>query len=271
MTQTTIGLFLFDGAEELDFVGPFEVFTMVNEIAPYLKADLRHNVLLISRDGDDITGAKGMRIGIDCAMTEAPALDVFCIPGGAGTRHLITDQPVLDWIAHATQTCTWITSVCTGSLVLSAAGPARGKRVTTHWAVMDELRRLNPEGEIIEGQRYVQDGRVITAAGVSAGIDMALWLTGQIHSPDVARVVQNAVEDDPAPPYGPDDGVGSDPLSRHPRPPQGIGSGGRGHPPPRAERKSSKDSRMLPVSFQHLPKNPGRLALFSAPGGLSFF
>jgi len=201
MKKNVIGLFLFDGAEELDFVGPFEVFTMVNEVARYLKKDEPNEVVLISETGADVRGNKGMRIGVDCAIAEALPLDVFCIPGGNGTRALVENQPVLDWVAQATADCEWVTSVCTGSFVLAAAGAAKGKRVTTHWAAVGELKGLDLGCEVVPGSRYVQDGNLVTAAGVSAGIDMALWLTGQMYGPRTARQAQKAMEYDPQPPY----------------------------------------------------------------------
>ena len=201
MTNCTIGLLLFDGAEELDFVGPFEVFTMTSEVADHRKLESRNEVVLISETGADITGAKGMRIGIDRAMAEAPALDVICIPGGRGTRPLIKNRSVLDWVAATAKRCTWVTSVCTGAFVLAAAGLTEGRAVTTHWAAMEEFGQLGLVGELRQGVRYVRDGNLVTAAGVSAGIDMALWLTGQIHGVQMARDTQRAMEYLPAPPY----------------------------------------------------------------------
>ncbi len=123
------------------------------------------------------------------------------IPGGIGTRKLIEDRALLHWVADTAEACTWVTSVCTGALVLAAAGVVHGRRVTTHWAFVEELRKRNEAGEVLENVRFVRDGNVVTSAGVSAGIDMALWLLGQIANPAHARAVQRAVEYDPAPPY----------------------------------------------------------------------
>ena len=201
MSTRGIGLFLFDQAEELDFVGPFEVFTMVNAVAREGGAPEPHEVVLISESGADIVGAKGMRIGVDCAMAAAPALDVICLPGGSGTRTLIENRSVLDWIATQAQGCSWVTSVCTGAFVLSAAGLTAGRRMTTHWAAFEEFAALGLEGDLVAGPRYVRDGNLVTAAGVSAGIDMALWLTGQLTDVETARATQKAMEYNPAPPY----------------------------------------------------------------------
>jgi transcriptional regulator GlxA family with amidase domain len=123
------------------------------------------------------------------------------VPGGQGTRREVDNPVLLAWIAKAAAECRWITSVCTGALLLAGAGLTRGKKVTTHWGFVEALRARGDTGEVLERMRYVRDGDLVTAAGVSAGIDMALWLTGQLHSPALARAVQRAMEYDPAPPY----------------------------------------------------------------------
>jgi transcriptional regulator GlxA family with amidase domain len=193
-TTMTIGVLLFDGAEELDFVGPWEVFTMAAQI------DDGFEVVTVAERAETVTAAKGMRILPDHGFADAPALDLVLVPGGRGTRVEVNNLALLDWIATVASNCQWVTSVCTGSLLLTAAGPAKGKRVTTHWGFIETLRARG-EAEVVENIRYVRDGNVVTAAGVSAGIDMALWLVGQIREPAFARQVQRAMEYDPAPPY----------------------------------------------------------------------
>lgn len=192
----TIGILVFDDAEELDFVGPWEVFTMARAV----DADA-HKVLLVAATDRPIRCAKGLRVLPDVTTADCPRLDVLVVPGGQGTRREVENAALLDWIAKTAERCDWITSVCTGAMLLTAAGPARGKRVTTHWGFVKALRERGEAAEVLENIRYVRDGNVVTAAGVSAGIDMALWLTGQIHSPDFARKVQRGMEYDPAPPY----------------------------------------------------------------------
>ena len=201
MTVNTIGILLFDGAEELDFVGPFEVFTMLSATAKKRNESVENNVVLISQDGEDITAAKGMRIGVEYSIQNAPKLDVLCIPGGSGTRTQIHNKELVDWVAKTATTCTWVTSVCTGSFILAAAGLTDGKNITTHWAATEEFFELGLKGNMHKNVRYVNDGNLVTSAGVSAGIDMALWLTGQMYSIDLARATQRAMEYDPAPPY----------------------------------------------------------------------
>jgi transcriptional regulator GlxA family with amidase domain len=190
-----IGILLFAGAEELDFVGPFEVFTMARSMDPAFE------IQLVAESLDPVRCAKGMRVLPDATLAACGKLDLILVPGGQGTRRGAENKPLLDWIAAAAKTATWVTSVCTGSLLLTAAGPARGKRVTTHWAFVKTLRERGEAAEVLDNYRYVRDGNVVTSAGVSAGIDMALWLVGQIKDAPFARAVQRAMEYDPAPPY----------------------------------------------------------------------
>lgn len=197
----SIGILVFDGAEELDFVGPWEVFTMANEVSKHLGREPVHDVKLIAEHDGAVVCAKAMRVLPDLTTAHCPKLDVLLIPGGIGTRREATNRELLDWIAAVARTAKWVTSVCTGSLLLTAAGPGKGKRVTTHWSFVETLRARGEAGEVLDKYRYVRDGNMVTAAGVSAGIDMALWLTGQMHSPDLARAVQRGMEYDPSPPY----------------------------------------------------------------------
>jgi transcriptional regulator GlxA family with amidase domain len=192
-----IGILIFEGAEELDFVGPWEVFTM----ARALKAD-SYEVMLVAERDAPVRCAKGMRVLPDVTTATCTTLDVLLIPGGQGTRREVENKLLLRWIEATAATAKWATSVCTGALLLTAAGPAKGKRVTTHWAYVEALRERREAAEVLEGFRYVRDGNVITAAGVSAGIDMALWLTGELFDVPFARRVQRQMEYDPLPPYG---------------------------------------------------------------------
>jgi transcriptional regulator GlxA family with amidase domain len=196
-----IGILIFDDAEELDFVGPWEVFTMANEVATRGGRDRPHEVMLLADRDAPVRCAKGMRVLPDISVANASKLDVLLIPGGQGTRREVKNEALLAWIATTAAQCQWITSVCTGALLLAAAGLTKDKRITTHWAFIETLRARGEAAEVLERVRYVRDANVVTAAGVSAGIDMALWLVGQLHSPQFARAVQRAMEYDPAPPY----------------------------------------------------------------------
>jgi transcriptional regulator GlxA family with amidase domain len=193
--STTIGILLFEGAEELDFVGPWEVFCM----AAMGRDDV--HVVTIAERAKPLRCAKGLRVIPDVDFDDAPALDVVVIPGGEGTRKEVQNQRLLEWLRKVGESCTWITSVCTGAALLHAAGLASGKRLTTHWGYLGALRAAAPECEVLERVRYVRDGKLVSAAGVSAGIDMSLWLVGQIWGVEHARRTQHFMEYNPAPPY----------------------------------------------------------------------
>lgn len=199
--MASIGILIFDGAEELDFVGPYEVFTMTNEVFRRAGEAPPHEVALIADRAATVRCAKGMHVMPHTTSSETSRLDVLLIPGGQGTRREANNDTLLRWIAGIAADAQWITSVCTGALLLAAAGVARGRRVTTHWAFVEQLRARGDTGEVLEGVRYVRDGNLLTAAGVSAGIDMALWLVGELHGAALARKVQRAMQYDPAPPY----------------------------------------------------------------------
>jgi transcriptional regulator GlxA family with amidase domain len=184
-----IALLLFDRLTALDAVGPYEVLSRLPG------ADLR---LVAKEVGVKRTDTGALGLEADLALSELTDPDVVVVPGGAGSRPLMSDAEVLDWVRSAHETSTWTTSVCTGSLVLGAAGLLAGKRATTHWAYLDRLRELGADPV---SERVVEDGKVITAAGVSAGIDMALGLAARIAGEQVAHAIQLGIEYDPQPPF----------------------------------------------------------------------
>jgi transcriptional regulator GlxA family with amidase domain len=193
----TIGIFLFDDVEELDAVGPWEVLAAWNQFWP----DDGWRVVTFSVDGEPVTGAKGLRIVPHQSAADVGDLAVVLHPGGQGTRPLLKDPDHLDrvraWAAAAEIT----TSVCTGSLVYAAAGLLAGRPATTHWASLDTLAELDGTIEVRPDDRYVDDGDVVTSAGVSAGIDMALALVARLVSPDRSRDVRKYIQYDPEPPF----------------------------------------------------------------------
>jgi transcriptional regulator GlxA family with amidase domain len=193
--MTTIGIVAFDDAEELDFVGPWEVFGMARKLR-----DQGDRLLLLAEREAPIRCAKLLRVLPDLTFAQAPALDVLLVPGGVGTRREVKNAAMIDFLRRVGAQARWVTSVCTGSLLLHEAGFARGKRVTTHWTFIEQLRDRG-EVTVLENERYVVDGNLVTAAGVSAGIDMALWLTGQIWGEEFARKVQKQIEYFPRPPF----------------------------------------------------------------------
>ena len=191
-----IGILAFPNLEELDAIGPWEVLTWASKQE---QADMK--VMTIGSAGREITCAKGLNIVADYTIDDHPPLDIILVPGGMGTRPIFKDGgPEIDWIKKVAPNCTWITSVCTGALLLHRAGYLDGKRATTHWRSIDMLRDAG-NTEVLADVRFVRDGNVVTSAGVSAGIDMAHWLVGEIYGSDFARFVQKGIEYFPAPPY----------------------------------------------------------------------
>lgn len=190
-----VGLFVFDDAEELDVVGPYEVLTAWAAVS-----DLRPQVLTFSRDGSGVRLAKGLRLVPDCAADEVGPLHVLLYPGGQGTRRLLGDHDHLGWVRTMRATTALMASVCTGALVYAAAGLLAGRPATTHHSAFDELARIDPSVLADTEARFVDDGDVVTSAGVSAGIDMALHLVARLESVEVARAVRREIQYDPAPP-----------------------------------------------------------------------
>jgi transcriptional regulator GlxA family with amidase domain len=191
----TIGFLIFDDVEELDFVGPWEVFGGLFKFSPELG-----RAVLIAEKAGPVQCNKGLRVIAEHRFEDAPPLDVILVPGGQGTRREVNNPRLIEWLRKTGAQCEWVTSVCTGTLLLHEAGFARGKRVTTHWNFVTTLQARG-DVTVLDGPRYVRDGNLVTAAGVSAGIDMALWLVGQLWTPEIARRVQRYIQYEPAPPY----------------------------------------------------------------------
>jgi transcriptional regulator GlxA family with amidase domain len=200
--MTTYGLLIFDGAEELDFVGPWEVFT-----TSAMVRDQADTAVLIAEHSGPVRCSKGMRVLPDHTLADHPPLDVLLVPGGLGTRREVSNPVITDWIRARSDTATWTASVCTGALLLHEAGPARGRRVATHYAFEDALQARG-DVTVVRDARYVVDDRIVSSQGVSAGIDMALWLIGQLHGREHARSVRRYIQYDPAPPYLADEPLG---------------------------------------------------------------
>ena len=196
--MATIGIVVFGEAEELDFVGPWEVFTASALLHAEDGAE-PDRVLLVAESTDPVRCAKGLRVLPDVSFADVGALDLVLLPGGMGTRRETANPVLLGWLKQTAAAATWTTSVCTGSFLLHAAGVADGRRLATHWLAEDGLAELGVD--VVRDARCVRDGPVVTSQGVSAGIDMALWLVGQLHSPEHARRTQRYIQYEPAPPY----------------------------------------------------------------------
>ena len=180
---------IFDGITALDAVGPYEVLSRLPG------AELKFAAL---KQGPKRTENDVLALFADHALAELPHPEVVVVPGGFGTRALMHDEAMLDWVRGAHERSEWTTSVCTGALILGAAGILRGLKATTHWLSLDMLRDLGAEPTL---ERVVEEGKVITAAGVSSGIDMALRLAASIAGDEVAQGIQLAIEYDPQPPF----------------------------------------------------------------------
>ena len=191
-----IGILVFDGVEELDAVGPWEVLSHWTQQYP----DDGWDAFCLSIDGAPVVGAKTLVLGAHHSVEDAPALDVLIHPGGPGTRPMLLDQGHLDWVRAARRRVPLMASVCTGSLVYAAAGLLTGRRATTHWASLNLLSELDPTVVTDVDARFVDDGDLVTSAGVSAGIDMALHLVARFTDVERAREVRRYLQYDPAPP-----------------------------------------------------------------------
>lgn len=194
--MTRIAIALFEGAEELDWAGPWEVLAAWSQQWP----DDGVEVFTVARDSAPVTCAKGLRVLPDHSWETAPQFDVLVYPGGMGTRRELKDDAVLGWVRDLRERDTLMTSVCTGALVYAAAGLLEGRPATTYWGQLDYLGELDPTIELRREDRFVDSGEVVTAAGVSAGIDMALHLVARLHSEDRAREVRRYIQYDPEPP-----------------------------------------------------------------------
>jgi len=191
-----IGVYLFDGAEELDWAGPWEVLAAWAHGWP----DDGVEVFTVARTGATVTCAKGLRVIPDHAWESAPPADVLVVPGGNGVWEVIDTPDALQWIRGHAERGALVTSVCTGSLVLASAGLLTGRPATTWWGRLDRLAELDPTIELRPDDRFVDSGEIVTAAGVSAGIDMALHLVARLGSVERAREVRRYIQYDPAPP-----------------------------------------------------------------------
>jgi transcriptional regulator GlxA family with amidase domain len=185
-----IAIVLYPGFTALDFIGPYESLRWLPD------AEVR----FVWHEPGPVTADSGVLVvGATHSFDETPSPDVILIPGGFSTMEHARDQALLDWVRRAHRTATWTASVCSGSIILAAAGVLDGKRATSHWAALPTLRTFGVEP--VGDERIVHQGDVVTAAGVSAGIDLGLWLAGQIGGEERAKVIQLSMEYDPQPPF----------------------------------------------------------------------
>jgi transcriptional regulator GlxA family with amidase domain len=182
-----VGVVVFPQVEELDFVGPWEMFTMWQQVAQGPQ-----NCLIVAESLEPVRCAKGLSVNPHVSFDTCPALDVLLVPGGQGTRTEVSNPRMIDFVTRQAASCRAVLSVCTGSFVLHAAGLLKGRRTTTHWASLDRLRA---KGDVIVvEERFTRDGPVWCSAGVSAGIDLALRVIESIAGTEAASTVQLAAE-----------------------------------------------------------------------------
>jgi transcriptional regulator GlxA family with amidase domain len=195
MNRKRVGILIFPQVEVLDFCGPFEVFSVTrlneerrrDEASPF-------EVLLIAETAEPVTATGGLRVIPDVTIDGCPPLDVLVVPGGWGTRHEIENERLIKWIAVLGRKVETLTSVCTGAMLLGQAGLLDGRQATTHWRSLTWMRESFPAVTVEEKLHVVEDGHVLTSAGISAGIDMALRVVARYHGEAIARATARHME-----------------------------------------------------------------------------
>jgi transcriptional regulator GlxA family with amidase domain len=196
MQAWTVGILLFDGVEVLDFAGPFEVFSVTT--LNYGQPDQYQpfQVSTISETGEMVTATNGLKIVPDFSIANAPHFDLIVIPGGMGTRREVDNASLLNWIKERNEQVQWMTSVCTGAFLLAQIGLLDRKRATTHWLSIERMRAQYPEITVLEGVKFVDEDKVVTSAGISAGIHMAFHMVQRLLGKQAALHTAKAMEFD---------------------------------------------------------------------------
>lgn len=195
MDRNRVGILIFPDVEVLDFCGPYEVFsvTRLNE-EKRQEEPSPFEVLLIAENEDPVVATGGLRVLPDVTLENCPTLDILVVPGGWGTRKEINNENLLNWIAERGGHVETLTSVCTGSMLLGRAGLLDGRQATTHWRSLDWMRESFPAVTVEDQYHVVEDGNIITSAGISAGIDMALHVVTRYYGDSVARATARNME-----------------------------------------------------------------------------
>ncbi len=177
-----VGLFLFDDIELLDFAGPYEVFSVTSELSDYTL----FRVFSVSEDGEEIRTVNGLKVKPDFAFDNHPPIDILVIPGGVGTKKEMDKSAIVEWIRWNSDRAKMTVSVCSGARILARMGLLDGMEVTTHHEVFDDIRRIAPRATLNQKARFVDNGRILTAGGISAGIDVAFHIVRKLHGDEVA-------------------------------------------------------------------------------------
>lgn len=195
MERKCVGILIFPDVEVLDFCGPYEVFSATRLDEPRRREQLSpFEVCLIAQTEDPVVASGGLRILPDYTLENCPPLDILLVPGGWGTRRELHNQPLIDWIAARGAQVETLTSVCTGAMLLGRAGLLDGRRATTHWRSLDWMRDTFPTVTVEDQSHVVEDGHVLTSAGISAGIDLALRVVARYHGEAVASATARHME-----------------------------------------------------------------------------
>lgn len=180
--MNNVGLFLFDDIELLDFAGPYEVFSVTSELSDYTL----FRVFSVSEDGEEIRTVNGLKVKPDFAFDNHPPIDILVIPGGVGTKKEMDKSAIVEWIRWNSDRAKMTVSVCSGARILARMGLLDGMEITTHHEVFDDIRRIAPRATLNQKARFVDNGRILTAGGISAGIDVALHIVRKLHGDQVA-------------------------------------------------------------------------------------
>jgi len=195
MNRKQVGILLFKDIEVLDFCGPFEVFSVTRRNEEKRREEPSpFNVLLVAETREPVVTTGGMKVLPDCDLDSCPALDILVVPGGWGTRQEMNNGRLLAWISERARQVETLTSVCTGALLLGKAGLLEGRRATTHWRSLDWMQELFPKTRVEKQLHVVEDGALLTSAGISAGIDMALKVVSRYMGEAVARATARHME-----------------------------------------------------------------------------
>jgi transcriptional regulator GlxA family with amidase domain len=192
--KRTVAILIFDDVELLDFAGPFEVFSSVRNLTG--DHERLMDVFAVAESLTPVQCRNGLVVQPERTIDECPPVDVLVIPGGAGVRPALERSNLVEWVRTRAQEAELTVSVCTGSFLLAQAGLLSGRPATTHWERINEMRERFPDVEIVEDERWVDTGEIITAAGVSAGIDVALHVVRRLYGADVARATALGIEYD---------------------------------------------------------------------------
>lgn len=195
MQKQRVGILIFAEVEVLDFCGPFEVFSVTRLVEENRRQEESpYEVVLIAETKDVVVATGGLKVLADFALGDCPPLDILVVPGGWGTRRELNNGDLISWIRENGPKVKTLASVCTGSLLLGKSGLLENKKATTHWKVLEEMQTLFPTVQVIPDQHVVESGSLITSAGISAGIDMALRVVARDHGEIVARATARYME-----------------------------------------------------------------------------